>query len=137
MLKEKDTLSLENTIMKDSSSANNSMIKNNTTTMNIDKNEILLQNIDEKIITFRKRKTFDRYNTQSMSEKSLTKRTKTSNLHENDDVKKSTEYSFEEKKNVSYENNDSNKTSNFFSSFNAFSNENDEKETEIENDSNR
>ena len=68
------------------------MIENNTTTMNIDENEIASQNIDEKIITFRKWKTFDRLDVQSMSRESLTEKTKASNLHENDDVKKSIEY---------------------------------------------
>lgn len=63
------------------------MIKNNTTIMNIDENEITSQNIEKKIITFRKRKTFDRFDVQSMSKKSSIKTTKISNLHENNDVK--------------------------------------------------
>ena len=135
MLKEKNTLSLENKIMKDSSTANNSMIENNTTTMNIDENKTTSQNIDEKIIIFQKRKTFDRFDAQSMSEKSSTKKTKASNLHEDDNVKKSIKYSFEKKKNVSYEDKNSNETSNFFSFFDTFSNESDNEKTEIENNS--
>ena len=69
-----------------------------------------------------------------MLKKSLTKKTKVSNLHKNNNVKKSFKSLFEKK--ISHKNKNSNQTLNVFSSFDAFFNKNDEKEIKIEDNNN-